>query len=537
VPPPRTPDPRRPGPPSRRSPLPEGYGKGGSGSGAGAARGRAQPRDPYAGVVPPPEPVPDPAGRPGPRRPRRSGRQRAVLTLLGAVLAVTLLGVACAGYVLHKYLSIQRVGDINVASAPPGEPENYLVVAIDTRDGLDIRNTDTIMIVRIDPRSDRVALTSFNRDLMVEIADTGRIGMINSAYNRPNGEQVLIDTIRRNFDIPINHFVEVNFESFKQVVDAVGGVPMWIPYPVRDTHTGLFQTHLGCATLNGEQGLAFARSRYFQVLRPNGRWDQDGSADLGRVQRQQVFTERAMSKALAQVRSNPARLPQLVDIGLKNVRIDKSLSLGDLLSLGRHFKGFDPSKLESYPLPVKEYPPDPNRLLLDESGAEPYLNVFRGLAPGEIRPGLVEVTVENGTQGTKPTLAGDVSGALAKIGFTVDGPRDADRLYERTVVFHAPGQVSYAQRVARHLTVPAQLQVDPALAPGHVRLVAGTDFTTVHEQPGPITPVTAATPSTTAPAAGAPATTAPPATVPPPTTTTTAPTGFVVGNPPPGKQC
>ena len=504
------------------------------------------PRDPYAAVAPPAEPVPDPArppahaaggrgpdGRPLPGR--RSRGQRAVLGLLGAFLTVLLLATAVAGYVLHKYLSIDRVGGIDISSAPAGEPENYLVVAIDTRDGLAIRNTDTIMVVRVDPRSERVALTSFNRDLMVRIADTHSIGMINSAYNRRSGgEQVLIDTIRQNFDIPINHFVEVNFESFKQVVDAVGGVPMYFPSAVRDKHTGFFRPAAGCVTLNGSQGLAFARSRYFQVQRPDGRWVQDGSADIGRVQRQQVFIQRALAKALGQVRSHPNRLPQLVDIGLDNVRIDKNLSLGDLVSLGRRFKGFDPAKLETYPLPVKEYPQNRNRLVLDESAAEPYLNVFRGLSPGEIRPGLVEVGVENGTGGAKPNLAGDVSGALDRIGFEVDGPQDADRVYDHTVLFHAPGQAAYAERVARHLSTPAQVQEDRSLAPGHVRLVAGTDFTTVHEQPAPVAP--RATPATTA-APGTPATTAPKATEPPPTTTTTAPTGFVVGNPPPGTQC
>ena len=56
---------------------------------------------------------------------------------------------------------------------------------------------------------------------MVTIADTGEIGMINSAYSRPDGEgeQNLINTLQQNFGVPINHFVEVNFESFKRVVD------------------------------------------------------------------------------------------------------------------------------------------------------------------------------------------------------------------------------------------------------------------------------------------------------------------------------
>jgi LCP family protein required for cell wall assembly len=488
------------------------------------------------------EPPPGGRGRP-PRRPGRSWRQRALLGTGGIVIVMCLLGASAAAYTLYKFATIERVDELDIASAPHGEPENFLVVAVDTREGQETVNTDTIMVVRIDPASDRVALTSFNRDLMVRIADTGQIGMINSAYNRPSGgEQVLIDTIRENFDIPINHFVEVNFQSFQQVVDAVGGVPMWIPYPVRDTHSGLYQYQTGCVTLDGEQGLAFARSRYFQIQRPNGSWDQDGSADLGRVQRQQVFIQRALAKALGQAKSNPLRVNELLNIGVSNIRIDANLSVDDMLSLAKHFEDFDADTLEAYPLPVKEYPPDPNRLLLDEANAEEFLNVFRGLKPGDIRPGLIDVSVLNGTQGQVDTLAGDVSGALQNIGFKVGAPNDADDLYEHSVVFYAPGQENYGQRLARYLTSPVELREDPSLDLGHVRLVAGLDFTTVHEDPTPVEDLP--TPSTTAApnhgGGGAPATTAadtPATTAPAPTTTTTEPNGFLVGEPPDGEDC
>ena len=128
-----------------------------------------------------------------------------------------------------------------MAQAAKGEPENYLIVGVDTREGQAASNTDTIMVVRIDPESDRVALTSFPRDLMVTIADTGESRHDQRRLRpRHGGEQELIDTIKQNFDITINHYVEVNFDSFQQVVDAVGGVPIWIPYAVRDHGSGFY---------------------------------------------------------------------------------------------------------------------------------------------------------------------------------------------------------------------------------------------------------------------------------------------------------
>ncbi len=433
----------------------------------------------------------DPPGGPRPRG-NRTWPQRLVLGAGVMLVLLCLLGASVAGYTLVKYNSIERVNDLALAQAPKGEPENFLIVAVDTREGQGSKNTDTIMVVRVDPQSDRLALTSFPRDLMVTIADTGQVGMINSAYARDTGgEQVLIDTLRQNFDITINHFVEVNFESFKEVVDAIGGVSIHMERAARDQASGFYSEVLGCTTLDGEMGLAFARSRKMDVM-IDGEWERDPLSDEHRVLRQQVFVQRAMSKALGQVRSNPLRMRELVDIGVRNVRLDDNLGIGDILDLADQFKDFDPADLETYPMPVLPYPPDPNRLLLDEAEAESSLNVFRGLAPGEIRPGLIDVTVLNGTVADEAQqregLATDISGALQRVGFNMNAPSDADEFYAETTIQHAPGQELYAQRLARHVTSDVAIPTveNPDLAPGEVTLIAGADFTTVHEAATPV---------------------------------------------------
>ncbi|HEX6423129.1 MAG TPA: LCP family protein [Acidimicrobiales bacterium] len=421
----------------------------------------------------------------------RTWPQRLVLGAGVTLVLLCLLGASVGGYALIKYGSIERVNDLSLAQAPKGEPENFLIVAVDTREGHSSKNTDTIMVVRVDPQSDRLALTSFPRDLMVTIADTGRIGMINSAYARDSGgEQVLIDTLRQNFDVTINHFVEVNFESFKEVVDAIGGVSIHMDRAARDQASGFYSEVLGCTTLDGEMGLAFARSRKMDVM-IDGEWERDPLSDEHRVLRQQVFVQRAMSKALSQVRSNPLRVRELVDIGVRNVRLDDNLGISDILDLSDQFKDFDPADLETYPMPVLPYPQDPNRLLLDEAEAESSLNVFRGLAPGEIRPGLIGVTVLNGTVADESqqveNLASDVSSALQRVGFDMGAAGDADEFYAATTIQHAPGQELYAQRLARHITSDAAIPIveNADLAPGEVTLIAGADFTTVHEAPTP----------------------------------------------------
>jgi LCP family protein required for cell wall assembly len=466
----------------------------------------------------------------------------------GAVVVLfSLLGASVAGYVLVKYQSIDRIDDIPLDQAAKGEPENFLIVGVDTREGHTTRNTDTIMVVRIDPKSERVALTSLPRDLMVPIADTGRLGQINAAYARDEGERVLIDTIRQNFDITIHHFVEVNWDSFRQAVDAVDGVSVWIPYPIRDRASGLHLYTPGCVTLDGETGLAFARARKMEIRTENG-WQKDPKSDLNRVLRQQIFVRRAMTKVLAQVGANPLRSHELLDLAVSNVRLDRELSLGDLRDLGDQFRGFDPGNLEAYPLPTDPWPRNPNRVVLREAEAEPIINVFRGLPPGEIRPGLVTVNVLNGTVAdeaqTVEGLASDVSGALQRVGFQMAAADDADTFHAQTTIEHAPGQAGYAQRVARHVTSDAAipLRENPDLEPGHVTLIAGADFTTVHEIATPIeempspagTDQTATDPTATTAAPTTTTTTAPPAARP---TVTTVPDPYVVGAPPEGEEC
>jgi LCP family protein required for cell wall assembly len=465
---------------------------------------------------------------------------------------VCLAGASVGGYVLVKYNSINRVGNLSLDKPPAGDPQNYLIVAVDTREGQNSKNTDTIMVARVDPESDRLALTSFPRDLMVTIADTGKIGMINSAYSRPaegEGEQNLIDTLRQNFGVPIHHFVEVNFESFKRVVDDVGGVSIWFPAPVRDKSSGLFVDKTGCMKLDGQTALAFARSRKLQVLTSDG-WEGDPQSDLSRVQRQQIFIHRALAKALSQVRSNPLRVTDLVNIAADTVRFDEDLGVRQMINLGNHFSGFDSENLETYSLPTLPYPPDLDRVLLDERRAQPALNVFRGLPPGELSPVQATVTVLNAT--TKEGFARDISGALQRIGFEVTEPDTTDPAATTTVQY-APGQADYGELVARYLTTRATLVENPELGAGEVVAVAGADFTTVHDQPAPTDEAStttaaeqpAASSATTADAgapggAGAGGTAgggSPTTDGPPQTTSTTEANPFIIGEPPPGEAC
>jgi LCP family protein required for cell wall assembly len=491
----------------------------------------------------------------GPRR-RRSWKQRILLTVGSAVVAVSLGGASVAGYVLIKYNSIERYEDLDTDAAPAGDPENYLLVGSDSRaeasadEAAEIggQRSDTIMIVRIDPAEEQASVLSLQRDLWVPIAGTGEEDKINSAYalgTPDEGRQRLIDTIRENFGIPIHHYVEIDFQGFGRLVDTVGGVPLFFRQAVRDQSSGFYEDRLDCVTLDGERALQFVRSRYLDYMTPEGEWRRDPTADHGRITRQQIFIREAVSQTVDEIRSNPLKVNQLIDIGTDSVGLDEGIGIGDIRDLADRFSDFSEESLHTYALPVTEDRVGGADILrLVEGEAEAILNVFRGLDPGEISPGLVSVAVLNGNG--QQGQANNVAGALQAVGFDMVGIGNVPEglLLPRTQVHHGPGDEAAGLRVARHITGGAELVPDESLEAGSVEVWTGADFTTIHEQPTPIDQMTTTTTagggggddgSTTTSAPATTTTTASTTTTAPPPTTE--PPGHAVGEVPPGANC
>jgi LCP family protein required for cell wall assembly len=333
------------------------------------------------------------AGHAGdPERPRRRRRRRSPVP---AMLALAVL-VGAAGTTGVLRAANARTGDIEridgleqVLTADDGPSENYLLVGSDTREGADPsdpdfggiggvdevsgRRSDTIMILRRD-EDGGAALVSLPRDLWVEIAGTGTSNRINSAYT--DGPERLAATVTQSLGIPIHHYVEVDFQGFKEIVDRIGGVDLCIEYATRDLNTGL-SLQPGCQTLDGVQALAFARSRYYEEFR-DGDWQMDGSADLGRIARQQLFIRAAVNGALEELQSSPFGSGGIIDAVTSSVRIDASV---DALEAADSLRKAAEEDLVTYTLPVYGDTVDGNAILRLDDGAQPILDYFRGLGP------------------------------------------------------------------------------------------------------------------------------------------------------------
>ena len=324
------------------------------------------------------------------RQRRRTWPQRLVLTFN------TLLAVACFGTAITVYYSNEKANDRKVVSIlgaqggpkltlpttttpidpATGQPsvtepvipvdltaKNFLITGTDNgacidpdspyaaafgnRNGLGER-ADTLMILRLDPKTNAAAVLSFPRDLWVRINGKKTQGRINSAFNRDDPNPLIV-TIFDNFGILIDHYVNIDFCAFKEIVDAVGGVRVPFATPVRDKNTNLLIEAPGCHTFGGEEGLAYVRSRHFRYYdAKTKKWIEDPAADRGRISRQQDFLRRTIQKALDKSAGSPTIAKDLIDAALSYVILDANLTAGKLLDLASAMKNLDTSTMKTY---------------------------------------------------------------------------------------------------------------------------------------------------------------------------------------------
>jgi LCP family protein required for cell wall assembly len=252
----------------------------------------------------------------------------------------------------------------------PGQPFDVLVVGSDSRQFVDGtgeaaqfgsassvsgQRSDVIMVARIVPATHEVKILSIPRDTYVDIpgnvANISGPNRINAAYN--NGPSLLVQTINQSFHIPINYYAEVNFEGFAGMVNALGGIGLDFPVPVKDAYSGLSITRTGCHLVLGAQALALVRSRHLYYFE-NGVWNYDGLSDFSRIQRQDAFF-RAVAGKIGSIVTNPFALNSFLGAATKNVTVDKTLSTGEIISLAKIFRSFSSKELITETLPTIPY--------------------------------------------------------------------------------------------------------------------------------------------------------------------------------------
>ncbi len=341
-------------------------------------------------------------------------------TLIALVALLVLVAGLGYGYYRYEWSKIQTAKCPSCTAVASGAPYNVLVIGSDTRVGETAaeaaqfgnstnaggQRSDTIKIIHVDPQAGTASTLSIPRDTFVTLsgvpasAGVSSMNKINSAFatgpNDPDpsgtGANGLVQTIQNTFGIPINHWIVVNFYGLMDAVNALGGINMNVPYPVRDygdcnangvysNCTGLDLQTTGCQTLTGAQALSLSRSRHFEWYQ-DGEWHSDLSSDIGRIERQNLIIEAVVNKAKSTY--NPIAAASFISSLTHDVTLDNQLSAGTLLDLAERYHAFSGSALTNYTLPTTgaEYAPYGEDVeIVQQPQAQATITQFLGTAP------------------------------------------------------------------------------------------------------------------------------------------------------------
>ncbi|GAB3957762.1 LCP family protein [Streptomyces sparsus] len=318
-------------------------------------------------------------------------------TALGVAMVV-LVG-AGVGWSLYRKLEGNITTDVETAeelerydgerpAQVSHEAKNILVLGSDTRAGGNRRygqdsgtaRSDTAILLHLSADRSHATAVSIPRDLMVTIPDCARPegGRTKEQFAQFNwsfqfgGPACTIRTVEKLTDIRIDHHVVIDFEGFKQIVNAVGGVEVCLEEPVSDPDAQL-ELPAGRQTLKGEDALGYVRARH----------GIGNGSDTQRMARQQEF----LASLFAKVRSNgvlmnPAKLYPVLDAATSAITADAGLnSLSELYELVRSVRDIPEDNVRFMTVPRQPYTQNPNRDELVQPDADRLFEQLRNDRP------------------------------------------------------------------------------------------------------------------------------------------------------------
>ena len=420
--------------------------------------------------------------------PHRAPRWMRALRLfvLAITVCIAFAGGAATSWLQHTAAQVAHNNPVEVRAASkqlvpalPSHPVNILVIGSDRRLGQpDVgARSDTLIVVRLDPKAKTISMLSVPRDLLVTIPGYGQ-NKINAAYSF-GGAKLAVQTVRRLLGIPINHFIDVGFSGFTDVVNKLGGAYLMIDTRYyNNTATddwASINIEPGYQLLDGAQTLDFVRFRH----------DQNG--DFTRIVRQQMFL-REMKRELA-ASANLVHFPRLLSVAttMSHYVVSDIDSLGKLYSLvslvtqvdtthiyQTHIDGSTPTiNGISYVTATPQQIGTALSQFMNPSGP-PTATQPKPTVP-QLSRAKVSVTVLNGSG--QSGVAGSVASQLRSAGYRATvGGNAANFAFTATTVSCDPSSLTVARRLAVVLA-PAQVhQLASTAAVGHVTLTVGSSF-------------------------------------------------------------
>jgi LCP family protein required for cell wall assembly len=446
------------------------------------------------------------------RRPRRAAR---ILSWIAVITSVSVLALAAGGYLLlnHYKGNITYlkgiVGSKDAPKAAPNHALNFLIVGSDSRGDLKAgqgvqgsgssfvtgQRSDTVILAHLyGGKSDKAELVSFPRDSVVEIPEysdpkTGRIhtahrAKLNSAIF-DGGPPLLVHTIENLTHIRVDHYLQVDFEGFKKMVNSLGGVDVCLPRAAKEHDSGI-NLSAGRHHIYGDVALSFVRQR--KGL-PNG--------DIDRIKRQQEFIGAIIRKVLsAGTLANPLKLNSFLDSATSSLQADTGLTPSILQKLALRMRHVGAGNVVFATLPISDSNGHDRVLgsvvVIDQPKADALFDeIRRDVPPGTpapkpgasagaplvVKPGSIRVHVYNGS-GING-LARKADGDLTNVGFqTVGQPESRGSGAAATVIRYGPTKADSARTVAA--AIPGStLETDPDLG-SVIEVVVGTSYSGAH---------------------------------------------------------
>jgi LCP family protein required for cell wall assembly len=433
------------------------------------ARGRQKPRD-ISRLAP--SAASDPTVRQTDRLRQRSSkdvspaararrRKRLTITISALVGVLLLAGVVGAfayvrvignkiNGVFNSDTALQQVLAGQKASAP-GEPFYMVLMGSDTRKGESQQRSDTLIVARVDPKNKKIAMISIPRDSRVAIP--GKWTTKINAAAVYGGPTLVIKTVKQITGLPITHFVNLNFAGFSDVVDAIGGVWVDVPFDIYDTQASAYgkayaTVKKGYQKLDGKHALTFVRTRHTMA-----------DSDYGRMRNQQAFIKALASQALSL--SNVFNASSIIDAVASN--IDTDLTPAELADLVLQFKGMAKDGIDSQTAPsAPKYMDGVSYVILDEPKLHTMIDRMKqglSLVPkaegsttptSTVKPSEVKLTVRNGAGVSG--LGKQGTDFFTSKGFTVSETGNMTQyVYGRTLIVYDKGHEKQANFVRETL--------------------------------------------------------------------------------------
>ncbi len=439
--------------------------------------------------------------------PPTAPRRRSALAKAGytatAVVGVLVVVAALIGYHEYRHLfgNIKSVAVAGLTHRSVYGVQNILVLGSQTRQGqgkgfgqnpsLYTSNSDNLLLVHFDPTHTHAIVLSIPRDTMVYEPGCKSRKMIGGGAVMGPYQQAIIDgamniggpscavkTVEDLTGIKLDHFIEFKFDSFRELVNTLGGIRVCVPFKggYHDPYSGLNLSE-GWHTIHGNVALMFVRTRH----------GVGGGGDLGRIELQQEFISALVQKIeKAGTLSNLPKLLKIANVATRALTVDTGLdTVGKLLALAKSLKGLHTKNVNMITMPTVIDPTDPDRLLTEEPQDDV---LFQMLLDGQrwhhhlpVMPtDKVQVRVLNGT--SIPNLAADTAARLRKLGFDVVGTGNAPPASTTTVNYTGIAQADSAWTLMTELKGSPAGQntlTEPASQLGQsgpVTLVLGTGF-------------------------------------------------------------